>query len=89
MLQNGTNDVIQMSLLDPQPWLEGSYELGSAFLPSFRPEVFLRLAHKFFLKLSMVLEANVVLCVTELDFSEKIILPQNGENGPKIGKFSQ
>ena len=86
------------SLLDPWLQPEGSYELGSvrpffrlSVLPSFYPEVFSELSHKFFLKLSMVLEANVLLCVTEPGFSKNIFCPQNGENGPKIGfigKFS-
>ena len=35
----------------------------------------------FFLKLSMVLEVYVLLCVPEPDF----FCPKNGENGPKIG----
>ena len=44
----------------------------------------------------MVLEAHVVLCVTELDLLKKILCPRNGENEPKmdqnrvfwiIGKF--
>ena len=58
------------------------------------PQVFLGLVHLFFLKLGVVLEAHMVLCMAELDFWEKIFCPQNGEIGPKIwffefiGKFS-
>ena len=42
----------------------------------------------------MVLGAHVVLCMTEPDFFENNVLPQNGENRPSpgffeyIGKFS-
>ena len=43
-------------LIGPRPYL-------SVHL-SFRPEVFLGLTHYFFMKLSMVLENHVVLCVT-------------------------
>ena len=84
--------------LDPRLWPEGSYELGSVRL-SFRPEVFLRLTHYFFLKFSMVLEAHlvlleahvvlvevyVVLCVTEPDILKKYFSTKNRENEPKIG----
>ena len=35
----------------------------------------------------MVLEAHVLLCVTEADFFLKKFCPKNGENGPKIGLF--
>ena len=38
-------------------------------LPSFRPDVFSRLVHWLFLKLSM---AHVLLCVTESDFFKKV-----------------
>ena len=40
--------------------------------PSFRPKVFLELALYFFLELSMVLGAHVMLCMTELDYFEFI-----------------
>ena len=50
---------------------------------SICPEVFLGLANWFFLKLSMVLEALVVLYITEPDFLKKIFLPQ------KMGKMGQ
>ena len=52
--------------LDPWPWQEGSYDLGSV-LPSFHPSVclsffqavFLELAHWLFLKLFIVLGAHM------------------------------
>ena len=34
----------------------------------------------------MVLEAHVLLCVTEPGFLKKSFCPKNGENGPKMGK---
>ena len=48
--------------------------------PSFCSEVFLELALQFFLELNMVLQAYVVLCMTEADFFENHVLP------PKWGK---
>ena len=48
----------------------------------------------FFLELNMVLEAHVVLCMTEPDFLKIMFRHQNGENRPSpgffegIGKFS-
>ena len=62
--------------------------------PSFCSEVFLELALQFFLELNMVLQAYVVLCMTEADFLKIMFCPQNGENRPSpgffecIGKFS-
>ena len=62
--------------------------------PSFCSEVFLELALQFFLELNMVLQAYVVLCITEADFLKIMFCPQNGENRPSpgffecIGKFS-
>ena len=50
----------------PLPVPEGTYDSGSvypSFLMFFCPEVFLGLA-QFFLKLSMMSEAHVMLCVT-------------------------
>ena len=35
----------------------------------------------------MVLEAHVLLCVTESDLLKNFFCPKNGENGPKIGFF--
>ena len=61
---------------------------------SFCSEVFLELALQFFLELNMVLQAYVVLCITEADFLKIMFCPQNGENRPSpgffecIGKFS-
>ena len=34
----------------------------------------------------MVLETHMKFCVTEPDFPEKKFLPQNWENGPKMGQ---
>ena len=45
--------------------------VSPSILPTFCPEFFLRWAHKFFLKLSMVLEAHMLLCVMGPDFFEK------------------
>ena len=62
--------------------------------PSFCSEVFLELALQFFLELNMVLQAYVVLCMTEADFLKIMFCPQNGENRTSpgffecIGKFS-
>ena len=74
---------------DTQLWSEGSYELGFVHLafrfsalPSFCPVVFLGLAHLFFLELSMVLRAHVVLCMTAGGFFLK-----NNIFAPKMGKM--
>ena len=81
--------VLKCLLLDPLSWLEGSYELGfirlSVLLP-FRP--FVRKFSwnqfiSFFLKVTMVLEAHVVLCMTELEFWKRIFLL------PKWGKWAK
>ena len=72
--------------LDPQPWPERSYELGSV-CPTICPSVSKFFWHRlitFFLKL-MVLRAHAVLCVTGLDFLKQYFGPKSGENGPKIG----
>ena len=34
----------------------------------------------------MVLETDVKLCMTELDFPEKIFYSKNWENGPKMSQ---
>ena len=68
---------VKFPLLNPLPWPEGSYKIGSvclSVLPSVIPSV-----HKFsqgwlssfFQKLSMVLGAHIYLCVAEQDFLEK------------------
>ena len=60
----------------------------SSILPSFCPKVFFQLAHQFFLKLPIVLESYVMLCVIEPDFFFFLIFcPTNTGNGPKIGFF--
>ena len=51
--------------------------------PSFCLEVLLELALSFFLEISMVTGAHVVLCMTEADFLKIIVLPQ------KWGKIGQ
>ena len=71
--------------MEPWLWLGWSYELGSVYL-SFWPEVFLGLAHQFFLRLSMVLEAHVVLCLTEPDILK--ILFALGKKSVKIILFA-
>ena len=75
-------------------WTPGSGRKGPVNQgPSFRPslEVFLGLTHQFFLKLSMVLGAHVLLCVTGPDFFKKIFLSQKwrkwAKNEPKTGFF--
>ena len=83
-------DVRFSSILDPQLQAEGSYELGSVrpsvrhlVRLSFCPDVFLGLAHQFFLKLGMVLGTHVLLCMIELDFFFNFC-PKNWGNGPKM-----
>ena len=55
--------------------------------PFFCSEVFLELALYFFLELSMVLGAHVVLCMTQPDILKIMFCPQNGENRPSKGFF--
>ena len=50
--------------------------------PSFCQEAFLEFAPEFFLELSMVLGAHVVLCVTGRFF-------ENNTFSPKMGKIGQ
>ena len=62
----------------------------SSVLLSFRPEVFMGLAHQLFLKLSIVLEAHVCCCTWQGQIflkKKKKNCPKNGENRPKIGFF--
>ena len=49
------------------------------------PGVFLELDHQVSLNFGMVLETLIVLCVTELDFLEKLFFCQNWRNWPKKG----
>ena len=61
------NYIIPVScFLDPWPWLEGLYELGSVCLSVWKFSWDCLIS--FFLKLSMVFRAYVVLCATEPDF---------------------
>ena len=55
--------------------------------PSFCLEVYLEIALQFFLELNMVLEAHVVLCMAEPEFSKVIFYPINGEDRPSLGFF--
>ena len=61
--------------LDPRPWPEWCHELGCpSILPSFCPSVWKfswDWLISFFLELSIVLGAHVVLCMTELDVFKK------------------
>ena len=67
-----------LHFLDNRSWPEGSYELCSSFHPSNFVRKFSRdWLISFFLKLSMVLEPHVFLCVTQPDFLKKIFFPQN------------
>ena len=69
-------------LLDSQPCSEGSNELGSvrpSLLLSIRLEVFLGLAHYFFLKLRMVLGVHVLLHVTARFFEKNLVAKQMGQ----------
>ena len=54
---------------------------------SFSLDVFLELVLQFFLELSMVLVAHVMLCMTEPDFLKIMFGPQNGERRPSLGFF--
>ena len=83
---------LELCLLEPQPWPEGSYELGSvhpsihpSFLLCYRVEVFLGLAHQFFLKLSMVLGTHVLLRLTARFFEKNLVAQKMGEMGKKQG----
>ena len=76
--------------LDPWSWPEEFDELGSvrpSFCPSIRKFSWYWLI-SFFLKLSLVLEVNMVLCVTEPEFWGKYFCPRNRENGPKMFFFN-
>ena len=53
---------------------------ATSVFPSFHPEVYFVLAHQFFQKLSMVLKAHVLLCVTRSDF----FAPKMGKMGQKL-----
>ena len=57
-------------------WIRVCPSFPSSIFFSFSLEVFLELVHKFFLKLNMVLEAQVVLCVIEPDFFGGKSLPK-------------
>ena len=77
---------MQLYLLDPRWYPEGSYKIGSV-CPSICPGIFLELYHQFFLNFGMVLESHMKLCMTELDFPEKIFWTKNQKNGPETGFF--
>ena len=82
--------ILWFLLLDTGTWSEGSYEKGSA-APSVCPPVWLYvfsdLAHLFFLKLSMVLGAHIlvihilVICDRVGFFEKKDV--KNGQKVPK------
>ena len=85
------------SFQTPGSGRKGPMNQGLSFCPCL--EVFLGLAHQFCLKLSMVLVAHVLLCVTRPDvlcvtgpyFFKKIFLPPKwgkwAKNGRKTGFF--
>ena len=81
-----------MFCLDPQPWPESSYELGLVCPSTLLSRSFLRIGSLLFLKLSIMLEAHVLLCVTEPDFLVKIPLPKKwgkwAKNRQKWGFFN-
>ena len=85
-----------MAFVGPRHQPERSYKIGSvhmAFSSSFCLPFhlsfclslsFLRLAHKFFLKLSMVLGAHIyILCVTVTFFGKNPHWPKMTKNDPK------
>ena len=86
----------QRSLLDPWPWSEGSYEIGSV-CPYFHTSVCLSGSFLgiwslvFFLIFGMEIDIHVKLCVIKPDFSKKFSLPQKWakrvQNGPKMSFF--
>ena len=49
------------------------------------PGVFLELDYQVSLNFGMVLETLIVLCMTELDFLEKLFFAKIGEIGQKKG----
>ena len=70
-------------------WTPGGGQKGlmKNVCPYFCLDVLSELALQFFLKLSMVLGAHVVLCMTGTDFLIIIFLLQNRENRPSLGFF--
>ena len=69
-------------------WTPGCSQKGpmNKVCLSICPKVLLELA-KFFLELSMMLVAHVVLCMTEPDFFKQYFCAQNGENRLSLGFF--
>ena len=55
--------------------------------PFFCSEVFLELALYFFLELTMILGAHVVLCMTKSDFLKTILFPKMGKIGQDQGSL--
>ena len=73
-------------------WIRGCLSFHPSVLSSFHPSVlsgsFLGIGSLvFFLKLSVVLGAHMLLCVTARFFFEKKFCPKDWENGEKIGFF--
>ena len=71
--------------VDLLSWIPSHGQKGpmNKVCPFYCPEVFLELAVQFFLQLSMMLGAHVVLCMTEPDFLKIILF------APKSGKIGQ
>ena len=66
---------MQLYLLDPRPWPEVSYELGS-ICPSVLPSgSFFVIGSLVFSETQHGVRGHVLLCVTEPDFLKKIFLP--------------
>ena len=85
LICSAIKDKLISIVLHPQPWLEGSYKIGS-FCLSFRPSFclsvsFLGIGSLVFSELSMVLGAHIQLCMTAWFFLEKIPIKQKW---PKI-----
>ena len=81
---------MQLYLLDPQMWLEGSYELGSVHPSVLTSGSFLGIGSLVFSEIQHVL-GLMCCCAWQPDFLKKIFLPKNwgkwAKNGQKIGFF--
>ena len=78
--------------LDPRWQPEGPYKIRSSVLPPFRLSgCFLGIVSLVFSRFGMVLETQMKLYVTELDFLEKIFLTPKlrkwTKNGPETGFY--
>ena len=90
LICSAIKDKLISIVLHPQPWLEGSYKIGS-FCLSFRPSFclsvsFLGIGSLVFSELSMVLGAHIQLCMTAWFFWKKSLLSKNDQ---KLYKLTQ